>query len=217
MTLHATIQKEEVVHVTPTGHAPSNVPSDGRAYRRVRTREKILAALFALIGEGILRPRSEEIAERAEVAVRTIFRHFTDMDGLYAAAQAHLEELLDAELDQPSLDGTLEERARAYAELQGGIFESIRNYLLFYISRVRTADEANALRTANVSQQRLRLWTALPECAAASVTTRRTVEQLYSFQFWDQVRFEQRVSIEDTIDSITEATTALLSADNKRA
>jgi len=57
---------------------------DGRVARSERTREAIAEALLALLEEGVQRPRALEIAKRADVAVRTVFQHFDDMEGLYA-------------------------------------------------------------------------------------------------------------------------------------
>ena len=57
---------------------------DGRVARSERTREAIAEALLELLEEGVLRPRAQEIAKRADVAVRTVFQHFDDMGGLYA-------------------------------------------------------------------------------------------------------------------------------------
>jgi AcrR family transcriptional regulator len=57
---------------------------DGRVARSERTREAIAEALLKLLDEGVLRPRAQEIAKRADVAVRTVFQHFDDMEGLYA-------------------------------------------------------------------------------------------------------------------------------------
>ena len=57
---------------------------DGRVARSERTREAIAEALLELLNEGVLRPRAQEIAKRADVAVRTVFQHFDDMEGLYA-------------------------------------------------------------------------------------------------------------------------------------
>ena len=57
---------------------------DGRVARSERTREAIAEALLELLEEGVLRPRAQEIAKRADVAVRTVFQHFDDMEGLYS-------------------------------------------------------------------------------------------------------------------------------------
>lgn len=184
--------------------------SDGRSDRGLRTHERIVLALFELIREGNLQPRGEEIAEKAGVAVRTLFRHFDDMEGLFGTAQAFMTEQFDVDLVVPKIEGTLEERALAYAKMQATIYEENRNYLLFYISRAKTEEEANAIRSANTQSLRLRLWSALPEVAAADPVSRHSVEALYSFQMWDQLRFQQGLSVDMCHQIIAASTVTLL-------
>jgi TetR/AcrR family transcriptional regulator, regulator of autoinduction and epiphytic fitness len=185
---------------------------DGRSDRSARTHEKIIEALFQLVGEGTIRPRAEEIAERADVAVRTLFRHFDDMDGLIAAGRDFLTTLFETRGDQLELVGTLEERARGFAKQQCELFEGVRNYVLFYAANSRTIHDDNRFRTTTGQERRLRVWTALPECAAATAQARTTVEFLFSFQHWDQLRYEQGLSENDVVDSITWSTVTLLQA-----
>ncbi len=185
--------------------------SDGRSDRGLRTHERIVLALFELIREGNLQPRGEEIAEKAGVAVRTLFRHFDDMEGLFETAQTFLSAQFNVDLVVPKIDGTLEERALAYSQAQGTIYEENRNYLLFYISRAKTEEEANTLRSAHTQSQRLRLWSALPEVAAADPDVRHSVEAFYSFQMWDQLRFEQVLQVDMCHRVIASSTVTLLS------
>ncbi len=58
---------------------------DGRTARAVRTREAIVDASIALVDEGDVRPTALKVAERAGVSVRSVFQHFDDLEGLYAA------------------------------------------------------------------------------------------------------------------------------------
>ncbi len=67
---------------------------DGRTARALRTRESIVDACIALVDEGDLRPTAPRIAERALVSVRSIFQHFEDLEGLYAAVADRLIERL---------------------------------------------------------------------------------------------------------------------------
>ena len=69
---------------TTIGEQSLETQIDGRVARSERTREAIAEALLALLEEGVQRPRALEIAKRADVAVRTVFQHFDDMEGLYA-------------------------------------------------------------------------------------------------------------------------------------
>jgi AcrR family transcriptional regulator len=59
--------------------------TDGRRLRSQASRDRIIAAVLALIEEGHSIPGAEQIAERADVGLRSVFRHFGDLDGLYFA------------------------------------------------------------------------------------------------------------------------------------
>lgn len=47
------------------------------------SRANIVAAILALVGNGKVNPSAARVAERAEVELRSVFRHFDDMDALY--------------------------------------------------------------------------------------------------------------------------------------
>ncbi|WP_164156553.1 TetR/AcrR family transcriptional regulator [Sandarakinorhabdus rubra] len=59
--------------------------TDGRRLRAMASRDRIIQAVLALIDEGHGIPGAEVIAERAGVGLRSVFRHFGDLDGLYVA------------------------------------------------------------------------------------------------------------------------------------
>ncbi len=191
---------------------------DGRRIRSERTRQRILNSLLALIGEGQLRPRPEEIADRAETTSRTVFRHFTDLETLYEEARQAIDRQLETAPElQTDVSGDFSTRAAALARLQGQHFEQMRPFLLFSISHANTVDEATRPRTIQVQGQRLRLWSTLPECAAACPSARRSVEQLFSFQCWDQLRREQKLSVDETIETITRGAQLFIEAGSPRA
>ena len=57
---------------------------DGRVQRSQRSRQAMVQALFDLVGSGVLQPTAQQVARRAKVGIRTVFRHFSDMDSLLA-------------------------------------------------------------------------------------------------------------------------------------
>lgn len=94
---------------------------DGRTARALRTREAIVDASIALVDEGDLRPTAPRIAERAKVSVRSVFQHFDDLEGLYAAVGdrlverlSHVRLAIDSELP---VDGRIAEVVRQRAIL----------------------------------------------------------------------------------------------------
>jgi AcrR family transcriptional regulator len=60
--------------------------SDGRHARREANRNRVIAALLDLTAEGHAWPNVSQIAMRAEVSERSIFRYFDDMDDLAQTA-----------------------------------------------------------------------------------------------------------------------------------
>jgi AcrR family transcriptional regulator len=65
---------------------------DGRTLRAQRTRQAIVDALLDLIESGVLLPTGEQIAARANVALRSIRQHFESRESLMlAAAERHAE------------------------------------------------------------------------------------------------------------------------------
>ena len=58
---------------------------DGRRLRSVASRDRVINAVIALVDEDQGIPGAEAIAARARVGLRSVFRHFGDMDGLYVA------------------------------------------------------------------------------------------------------------------------------------
>ena len=61
---------------------PPTEERDGRRLRSQDSRARIVAAMLDLIREGEIAPSAELVASRANVGLRTVFRHFKDMDSL---------------------------------------------------------------------------------------------------------------------------------------
>jgi AcrR family transcriptional regulator len=90
--------------------ARTDAPPDGRNLRRDRNRDAVVTALLGMYREGNLGPSADQVAERAGISVRSLFRYFDDIDTLVQAAiarqQEHLAPLyaLDASVDQPLVE-----------------------------------------------------------------------------------------------------------------
>jgi AcrR family transcriptional regulator len=74
---------------------------DGRRRRGEDNRARIVEAMLALIREGQYAPSAEVVAARADVSLRTVFRHFEDMDSLYREIATPVEAELRAMAARP--------------------------------------------------------------------------------------------------------------------
>ena len=98
---------------------------DGRTARAMRTREAIVDASIALVDEGDLRPTAPRIAERAKVSVRSVFQHFDDLEGLYAAVGDRLVERLAYVGLTVSPDLPLQDRIAEVVRHRSSLLEAI--------------------------------------------------------------------------------------------
>ena len=62
------------------------VEADGRHRRKANNREAVVDALVELFAAGNYAPTANDIAERAGISVRSLFRYFDDVDDLVRAA-----------------------------------------------------------------------------------------------------------------------------------
>lgn len=167
---------------------------DGRRLRSAASRLRIVEAMRDLIREGNVSPRAEEVATRANVGLRTVFRHFDDMESLYreigALAMVEAEPLLD--MSEPA--GTAEERFQTMLERRARLFERIMPF--------RIAADANAHRSPYLVEDRNRmnaglrdlLRNALPADLRKDRTLVDALDALLSFDMWRRLRLDQRLS-----------------------
>ena len=86
--------QETISASTPSGELAEDPPkSDGRVNRSVATRKKIVNAVTELVYEGFLSPTAEQVSQRANIGLRTVFRHFDDMNSLYSEIIGDLKAL----------------------------------------------------------------------------------------------------------------------------
>jgi TetR/AcrR family transcriptional regulator of autoinduction and epiphytic fitness len=110
--------------------APAGLPADGRLARSARTRAAVIDALLGLHLDGDLSPTAGRVAERAGVALRTVYGHFADLENLYAeAGQRAMAQVRDVAIaftagwaDDPARL-PLEVRARRFAEARAVALE----------------------------------------------------------------------------------------------
>jgi AcrR family transcriptional regulator len=188
---------------------PVRASMDGRLRRGERSRDAIVAALFELVGEGVLQPTAQQVAERAGVGIRSVFRHFDDMDSLYAT----MDERLAADARPILLEeatGALRERARALVQRRARLFERIGPYKrAANVQRWRSP----FLRTRHaglVRELRADLLRSLPELAEAPAETLEAIDLLVSFEAWDRLRSDQRLSRERAEATLERALRAAL-------
>jgi len=190
---------------------------DGRLRRSARSRQAIVAALFERIGEGILQPTAQQVAERAGVGIRTVFRHFSEMDTLYAAMNARLEGDVRPMLSTAPRPGTRDERIAGLVRQRTQLFERIAPYkragnLQRWRSRF-LQDRHRLLQ--RVLHDDLRAW--LPEVAGLPAEAAEAVDLVTSFEAWDRLRADRQLGVQAAAAVMEHAVRALLPAASAKA
>lgn len=100
-----------------------NEGGDGRTLRRTRNRQRVIVALLDLIREGDLDPSVANIADRAGVSHRSVFRYFDDINDLVHTAIDHEIERAAHLAAIPDLGmGTLERRIDSWVDSRLRVF-----------------------------------------------------------------------------------------------
>lgn len=176
----------------------TDLPTDGRVQRSERSRTAIVQALLELVGEGSLSPTAQQVAERAEVGVRTVFRHFSDMETLFSTMNDQLSAEVDPLLVDEVQSGPFEERVDALVERRMTIFGKLAPYIRSStLQRWRSAFlQAEHERTIRVMRRDLRHW--LPEIESAPGELADALEMILSFEALNRLRIDQRLSLRRT-------------------
>jgi AcrR family transcriptional regulator len=184
--------------------------ADGRAQRSARSREAIVEAMFALVGEGVLEPTAQQVAARADVGLRSVFRHFRDVDSLHAEMGARLRAEVAPLLVADAPAGNLAARGRALVARRVHLYERIAAYKrAANVQRSRSAF-LRSRHTALVDELSANLLRWLPELAKAPDEQRDAIELATSFEAWDRLRGDQRLSRERAQAAIERTVLALL-------
>jgi len=95
---------------------------DGRRLRSDRSRAAVVEALLTLYEEGNAQPGAAEIARRAGVSERSVFRHFEDLDSLAVATIERELERVGTLFQLPDVHGALDARVRALVDQRLALF-----------------------------------------------------------------------------------------------
>lgn len=193
----------------PAEHESVAVP-DGRRLRSERSRQAILDASAALINEGILIPTAQQISERAGVGIRSFFRHFTDMESLFAASDAANRTSTEALFVGGDREGSLEERVLHAVECHAAGYESQKNSILCAAAQSwrYAALRKNYARYQRGLRKDLDDW--LPELKALTRSEREAVDAVASAEMWIRLRDLQGLSKKQSIEIIVNLLNTLI-------
>ena len=107
----------------------SRTEEDGRRLRAARNYEAVVSAVLDIARECppkvVYLPSAAEVAARAGVSERTVFRHFADLNALFVAAASRIRPIQDAYVGPRPNAPRVADRIAELVQLRSKLFEEI--------------------------------------------------------------------------------------------
>ncbi len=169
---------------------------DGRRARSIATRDKIVAALLQLVRDGDVAPSAVRVAETAGVGLRTVFRHFDEMDTLYREMSEAVESQVMPMVLKPFEAADWRERVREMAARRIGIYETIMPYRISASVKRFQSDFLMQGYYRQLQLERTSLHAILPQSVIDDAPIASAIEVSISFQCWRRLRHDQGLTVE---------------------
>ena len=176
------------------------VSTDGRRRRAHASREAIVDALVALYADGHADPSAAEIAERAGVSERSLFRHFDDIDDLcHTAFEVQWSRLAERTTVSTTDVATLQERIKYVVSRRVMLYLDMLHVMritrMHAVKNITVAAHVRASRK-ELRRQHERLFA--PELNAmtseSAQAAKTAMDALLSFEHVEQLRLDQALS-----------------------
>ena len=174
------------------------------------SRARIISAILELTEAGHLAVSAEQVAAHADVGLRTVFRHFRDMDSLYREMAGVIETRLRAQIPLTYESETWRGRLVELIRRRSRVFETItpfRRAAALQRHRSPWADQDQARLSV---QLRAILRDLTPQAVVADATLFEALDMLLSFEVWERLRREQGLEPDRACAVIERSAEALL-------
>ena len=185
---------------------------DGRRLRSERSKQAIIDASLQLMEEGVLVPTAQLISERAGVGIRSFFRHFEDMETLFATIDEQTREETEGLFVGGDRDGSTEERILHAVERRADGYERRKQMILSTAAQSwrHAILRKNYARYQRGLRKDLDDW--LPELKTVSPNRREMIDAAASFEMWHRLRVHQGLSKKTSLEIVVEAISSLINA-----
>lgn len=183
---------------------------DGRNLRTDDSRKKIVSAFLQLIRQGTVAPSAEDIAKKANVGLRTVFRRFKEMELLYREMVVELQNKFAPEVAKPWKTTGMENQLQELLERRSVMYEDLMPYrIASNYHKYHSEFIQQAIAYWNVVVQK-NLENILPFNKSSEPVLFNAIETALSFDTWLQLRVDQNINPKQSYDIMKLSLTALL-------
>ena len=186
--------------------------TDGRKLRSEDSKRRIVSAMLELVREGKIAPTAEDVAKRAQVGIRTVFRRFRDMESLYAEMAGAIDDRIASINDGFAKQGDWRANLNHMVERRLQVYEIVMPYR---VAAEALKFQSTILLTQHmkfVREERQRLLALIPEKLLADAVLTEGLEAALSFDMWNQLRNAQRLNADEAGDVVKRIVSSLLAA-----
>jgi AcrR family transcriptional regulator len=185
---------------------------DGRRARSESSRQRIVDAMMELIRGGDMNPSAARVAEEAGVGLRTVFRHFDDMDAIYAEISATISRQLMPIAMTPLTNEDWRDNIRDLARRRVQAYETMLPFRLAANMRRYSSPFLMGQYAQIVNFERELILRQFPDNVRSQHVTVEAICAALSFQNWYVLRHDQQLTAEDAGTITVHMVESLISA-----
>jgi len=163
---------------------------DGRILRSKKSQNIILESIINLINQGNLYPTAEEVAKESGIAIRTVFRHFDDMETLLMKVDESINHKLLNDEKEIRLDSKLTKRLGLIIDERLYYYNKYENIMIATITQL---PKYKILQKRYPEYQKLlrkRTERIIPEILNLKSANQELLDASLSFGFYQRLKFQ---------------------------
>ena len=183
---------------------------DGRTLRANNSRQKIVDAMLSLLCSGDISPSAENVANTANVGLRTVFRRFSEMEILYREMIIEVQKQFIHNVFIPFEAQKWQDQLEEFLDRKSVIYEDLMPYRIaanFHFHQ-------SAFIRENITKwngiERKLLINIVPTKLAKNKTIFNALELTLSFDSWIQLRTNQELTAKQAANTKRKMMHALL-------
>ena len=166
--------------------------------------------MLELVREGQIAPTAEEVAQRADVGLRTVFRRFKDMESLYAEMSVAISEQVAPIINEALSDDEWWRNFAQLVERRLRVYEVIMPYRVAAQVLKFQSDILLNRHLEIVRDERERLMSVLPSFLLEDRPLIEALQAVLSFDMWNQLRSDQNLNSQAAGDVVNKILSGLL-------
>jgi AcrR family transcriptional regulator len=192
----------------PTAH----VETDGRRRRGNTSRARIVEAMLKLVRDGNVAPGAARVADLAGVSLRTVFRHFEEMDSLYREMGETIQARVLPALFRPYTARSWRDRLVELIDRRIEVFEFIMPFKISAELRRFQSDYIAKDAEQHLNLERMSMESVVPKDVADDAPLLSALLAATGFQAWRILRQDLDLPIDDARAAMMRAVDALLAS-----